>query len=267
MKDKKENPQTRVLIIDDEPLACKTLAAILIGKGFEVMHTAYGWEGLEFFKKGFDIVILDLKLPDVNGIDVLKQIKKQAPQTIVILVTAYASVDTAVTAMNEGAFTYLTKPFEVDDLTQVIQDAQEEQNEELRRARLISNLSLLYKVSKKLEGEIELHSISQLAARYFADVADIDICAILLREKKTDDFYFFALSGAEFDRDQLGQKRFQLEEKMYKRLVMEHNAVLIPQLKIKPKNFRICSFKEPAFFIYFSSCFKKEPYGLGIVCY
>ena len=261
---KEKNKQDTVLIIDDEPLICKTLAAILENKGFDVTHTASGGEGLESFKNGFKIVILDLKLPDISGIEVLRQIKKQVPETIVILVTAYASVATAVTAMNEGAFTYLTKPFEVDELMRVIKDACDEQNEESRRMRLINNLSLLYKVSKKLEGEIELHSISKLAARYFADVVDINVCAILLPEKEGKGFNFIALSGVEFDRSQLEPKRFLLEEQMYTRLVLEHNAVLIPQLKVKPQILEYIPVKNPHSMFIFPLVLKKKLVGLAL---
>ncbi len=229
-----ENNNYSILIIDDEPLLTKTLTAILGSKGFEVKNTALGKDGLELLKEGFDLLLLDIKLPDTNGLEVLKQVKLKFPQTIVILITAYASVETAVTAMNEGAYTYLTKPFEVDELLSAINGAFEKKRLDAERERILNSLTLLYKVNKELEGVIELHSIARLAARYFAEAVNIEVCAILLIDQKTREFRFGALNGVPYDIGYLAQKRFKLGRKMYKTLIEEYNAVLIPELKTKP---------------------------------
>lgn len=224
----------RILIIEDESLSARSLTAILQSEGFDVKSTAFGKEGLQWLKEGFDLVILDMKLPDLNGIEVLRVIKRKYAQVGVILITAYASVETAVAAMNEGAFTYITKPFEVDDLLKAINDALKQRRVQDQQVRILSNLSLLYQMSKEMEGVIELYSISVLAATYFLDVVKLKVCAILLIDETTNEFFFSALRGVKCDISKLAEKRFELDKKMYERLIKDHNAILISELQSKP---------------------------------
>ncbi|MFH2137979.1 MAG: HD domain-containing phosphohydrolase [Candidatus Omnitrophota bacterium] len=263
MKRKKADRPT-ILIVDDEPLASKTLAAILELQEYSVNYTAFGREGLEYLKEGVDLMLLDLKLPDINGIEVLKQAKRKFPDTIVILITAYATVETAVTAMNEGAFTYLTKPFDVEVLFKIIEEALASKQKSSRKERLVSNLSLVYKISKELEGIIELHSIASLASRYLSNAIDADVCAILLMDKKTGEFYFGALDGAEYDKNALSYKRFKLDNRMHKQLVTEHNAILIPQLKSKLPILKYIPVEDPQSLFIFPLVAKDELVGLTL---
>ncbi len=84
---------------------------------YSVTETGMGRDGINHIRdNGFDIVITDLRLPDVDGIEVLKACKRHSPETMVILITAYGSVDTAVEAMKYGAYDYITKPFSMDEL-------------------------------------------------------------------------------------------------------------------------------------------------------
>jgi two-component system response regulator HydG len=107
----------RILIIDDEPLMRMTVGDALKEDGSAVSETGSGREGIDLLREGaFDIVITDLRLPDMDGIEVLKASKRHSPSTMVVLMTAYGSVDTAVEAMKFGAYDYLTKPFSMDEL-------------------------------------------------------------------------------------------------------------------------------------------------------
>ena len=105
------------MVIDDEPLRRVTIQDALIAAGYEVVTAETGRKGLGFFwDNQTDILITDLKLPDMDGIQVLKEVKTRNPETHVIVITAYGSIDSAVTAMKEGASDYLTKPFSMDEL-------------------------------------------------------------------------------------------------------------------------------------------------------
>jgi len=106
-----------ILIIDDEKRMCGVLKAALELNNHHV-ETAYdGDSGIDKFKKGeFDIVITDLKMPGKDGIAVLDEVKKTSPETEVILMTAYATAQTAVEAMRKGAYDYLIKPFEMVEM-------------------------------------------------------------------------------------------------------------------------------------------------------
>ncbi len=112
----------KILIVDDEPLMRISISDALKGEVYTVMDTGLGIEGIDIVKReNVDVVITDLRLPDTNGIDVLKQCKRYSPETMVILITAHGSVDTAVEAMKYGAYDYITKPFAMDELLLMIE--------------------------------------------------------------------------------------------------------------------------------------------------
>ncbi|HHV61990.1 MAG TPA: sigma-54-dependent Fis family transcriptional regulator [Firmicutes bacterium] len=114
----------RVLIVDDEPNMRRVLSDVLAEEGYEVAVAKNGNEGAEKGVSGrFDVVVLDLKLPDCSGIDVLKKIRKGNPETAVIMMTAFSSVETAIEAMKLGAYDYITKPFKIDKFKGVIKSA------------------------------------------------------------------------------------------------------------------------------------------------
>lgn len=128
----------RILVIDDEVLLRNFLAETLRRKNYDVQTAESGEAGIAKFKEqGFDLVITDMKMPDMTGIDVLKTIKALSPQTVVIVITAYGSVENAVEAMRLGAFNYLIKPFTPDTIEALIEKAKEhigliDENEYLR---------------------------------------------------------------------------------------------------------------------------------------
>ncbi|WKZ33805.1 MAG: sigma-54 dependent transcriptional regulator [Thermodesulfobacteriota bacterium] len=110
---------SRILIIDDEPLMRISIGDALKDEGYEVSDAATGREGLAVARDGitpFDIVITDLRLPDIDGLEVLKSLRKSSPEAMVVLITAFGAVETAVEAMKYGAYDYVTKPFAMDEL-------------------------------------------------------------------------------------------------------------------------------------------------------
>jgi DNA-binding NtrC family response regulator len=109
-----------ILIVDDEPLIRKSLYEILKIEGFDAHAVLNGEEALAIMNsKRFDIVITDMKLPKMSGMDLISAIKKDYPSTEVILITGYGSIETAVEAMKKGAFDYITKPV-VDDEIKIL---------------------------------------------------------------------------------------------------------------------------------------------------
>ncbi|MBL8072868.1 MAG: sigma-54-dependent Fis family transcriptional regulator, partial [Nitrospira sp.] len=111
-----------VLLVDDEPLMRLSMLDALEAVGCEVQAVATGPEGIEAIqKRTFDLVITDLRLPGADGLTVLKTAKEKAAQTEVLMITAHGSVETAVGAMKLGAFDYITKPFQMDELLLIIE--------------------------------------------------------------------------------------------------------------------------------------------------
>ncbi|MEJ2313885.1 MAG: sigma-54 dependent transcriptional regulator [Nitrospirota bacterium] len=106
------NVKSRILVVDDEKDICKALQFLLLGEGYEVKTAHSGEAALEILKKErFDVVLTDLKMEKVDGMAVLEEAKRLSPDTAVIIMTAYASVESAVEAMKKGAADYIVKPF------------------------------------------------------------------------------------------------------------------------------------------------------------
>ena len=121
---------TEILIIEDEEEMRIALTEVLIRNGYSVHTASNGIEGLELFnKEPFNMVITDVKMPKVSGLEVLKEIKKQSPQIPVIMITAYGTIDNAVEAMREGAFDYILKPFSAEILDDTVLRAIRNQTE------------------------------------------------------------------------------------------------------------------------------------------
>ena len=113
--------KTHVLITDDEPLVRKSLKETLRYQGYNVTTAKDGVQALEILKNySVDILMTDMKMPNLGGIDLLKQVKKQYPRTQVVLMSAYGQIETAVEAMRLGAAHYIEKPFEDFQITEML---------------------------------------------------------------------------------------------------------------------------------------------------
>ncbi len=118
-----------ILIVDDDENVCKSLELIFGKKGYETETAFTGREALKMAKrKFFNIALLDIKLPDVEGIDLITPLKEMHPDTAVIMVTGNASMENAVRALNEGAAAYNTKPLNMDEVLATIENVVEKQH-------------------------------------------------------------------------------------------------------------------------------------------
>ncbi len=132
---------TPVHIIDDEPVIHDVLGQLLTSEGYEVEQSSSGEEALEKHRaRTFDVVLLDLLMPGMDGLTVLGRLRKIDPQAAVIVITAYASVESAIAAMKQGAFDYVQKPFKHDDLLLTIQRALERRRLQEENLRLKDEL-------------------------------------------------------------------------------------------------------------------------------
>jgi two-component system response regulator PilR (NtrC family) len=115
-----------ILVVDDEQSLRDVLSIMLKRAGYAVTSAVDGEEAIELLNKEiFDLVITDLRMPKIDGMEVLKAVKSASPETVVLIITAFASADSAVEAMKQGAYDYLTKPFQVDEVQLIIRNALE----------------------------------------------------------------------------------------------------------------------------------------------
>ena len=132
-----------ILIVDDDKSTCRSLSLILDKKGYETGTARTGQEALKRVQESFfNVALLDIRLPDMEGVKLLASLKRMHPDIIVLMVTAYASLETAVQALNEGASAYITKPFNVDSILTTVRNALEKQ-------RLVIENRRLYEVAQR----------------------------------------------------------------------------------------------------------------------
>jgi two-component system response regulator PilR (NtrC family) len=116
----------KILVVDDEKGLREVLSIMLKRAGYAVIEATDGEEAIGHINKEiFDLVITDLRMPKADGMEVLKAVKSSSPETVVLVITAFATADSAVDAMKQGAYDYLTKPFQVDEVQLIIRNALE----------------------------------------------------------------------------------------------------------------------------------------------
>jgi len=140
----------KILVVDDEKSMRDFLSIVLKKEGYAVTTAEDGETASRLVKQEiFDLVLTDVKMPRMNGLQVLKTVKEASPDTIVVMITAFASTETAIEAMKEGAYDYLTKPFQIEEVKLIIQNA-------LEKKRLRAENQLL---KKKVKGATTLEDI------------------------------------------------------------------------------------------------------------
>jgi DNA-binding NtrC family response regulator len=130
--------QPKILVIDDEQAAVRNVQHILSKEGCEVIATQSGQNALKLLEQHrFDLVLTDLRMPNVDGMEILRRAKEISPDTEVIMITGYATVSSAISAMKMGAYHYVIKPYKIDEVRKVVREALEKQlllreNQELK---------------------------------------------------------------------------------------------------------------------------------------
>jgi two-component system cell cycle sensor histidine kinase/response regulator CckA len=114
----------KILIADDEPRFCESLRLLLSSQGYDITTTTSGFEAQNLISSDqFDLALLDLVIPDMDGHQLMEHIKRHHPETLVIIITGNSSLDSAVSALKKGAYDYLRKPFEYEELLTTVQNA------------------------------------------------------------------------------------------------------------------------------------------------
>ena len=151
----------RILVVDDEEIVIRSCLRILEGNGYEIDVAHDGHDALRKVESNtYDVMILDIMMPNLGGMEVLRRVKETHPDIDVIMITGLSQIDTAVQAMKLGAFDYISKPFEPDELKLVVQRARE------RRQLLQENLNLKSAVSSKYRFDNIIGSSPPMQAVY-----------------------------------------------------------------------------------------------------
>ena len=119
---KEEKKKVKILVVDDEPDLREMLSGILFDKGYEAVMAQNGREAIKIVKdNGLSIIFMDIKMPDMNGVEAYKEIKKTSTAAVTVMMTGYVVEDLVKEAMNEGVYACLKKPFEMDDILNIVE--------------------------------------------------------------------------------------------------------------------------------------------------
>jgi serine phosphatase RsbU (regulator of sigma subunit)/DNA-binding response OmpR family regulator len=165
-----ENLDVSILVVDDEPDARDSLVEIFAGMGYRAEAAATGQQALELMQtRAFDVALLDIRLPDMRGTDLLSRIREMHPNTKCIMATGYASVDTSVSALNAGAYAYIEKPLNLDKVSAAIDQAVERLTLERQNRALVRELQALRDVTDNALSSLEL---PEMLRRLLSTVVD-----------------------------------------------------------------------------------------------
>lgn len=201
MPDPSPDEAPRLLVVDDEQMIREILADFLSMEGFRVRTATDGAAALvELSRSHYDLVLSDLKMPKMGGIELLEAIQKHTPNVVTIIMTGFGTVETAINAMKRGAYDYVLKPFKVEEVVLTIRRALEKQKLQAENIRLKEALSL-YKVSEAIAGSLSLDSVLETVVDTAIHEVDADHVVILLRDG----------DGEIFERARVKNPRFRRE--------------------------------------------------------
>jgi DNA-binding NtrC family response regulator len=175
-------PAVRIMIVDDEAVVRRSLGGWLTEEGYHVDTAASGKEALEALgRDDWDIFLIDIKMPGIDGLELQRRIQEHHPEATVIIMTAYASVDTAVEAMKQGAYDYIVKPFDPENLGNLIRKAAE------RKRILSENIRLREKIEElsPFQGIVGQSAAIQRVLEEVRMVAESDTTVLVRGESGT----------------------------------------------------------------------------------
>ncbi len=155
-----------ILLIDDEEIMREVIVRLLQGQGYDVTVAGSGEEGLEKLEeKEVDLVLLDLMLPGMGGMVALEELVRRSPDTVVVMITAYASIENAVKATKVGAFDFVTKPFKNDELLLVIKNGLEHRELTLENRQLRQTLQSRHRFENIIGKNLQMQRLFDLIAQ------------------------------------------------------------------------------------------------------
>jgi signal transduction histidine kinase/DNA-binding response OmpR family regulator len=200
------NPN-QILVVDDDLEMQNLLRICLAPPEYDVTVTGNGRQALEMLETGqFGVAILDLMLPDLDGIKILRRIREQRPEIEIIVLTAYASLETAIEALRLGAYDYVTKPFDVDTLRSAVRRAVEKQNLALERERAEEalqqrnrELALLSRTGQVFNSTLDLEQVLVTILEEVRSLLNVATSSIWLIDPEVDELICLQGTGPRWE--------------------------------------------------------------------
>lgn len=209
-----KNSIGKILVIDDEERMCQSLVTILKDLGYQAKAATQAQEALkEIEKNNYDLIVSDIRMPELDGFDILKLAKRQNEEALVIFMTGYASLESAIQAINLGAYDYLTKPLNLADFRLTVQRAlakreldlsqnillEELKCKNLELKRKVSELNALYQTGKSLSSTADLKQLLDQIISLATKVIGAKTGSVMLINQEKEELYISAAIGLEPD--------------------------------------------------------------------
>ena len=174
----------RILVVDDEQVIRDILSEFLTMEGYVVRSVESGERALtELRLRPYDMVISDLKMPGISGIELLEQIATENLNVLTVIMTGFGTVETAITAMKKGAYDYILKPFKVEEVMHVVRRGLERQRLQAENIRLRESLTI-FKVSEAIATSLDINHVLDVILRAALDEVDADVASLHLKDPR-----------------------------------------------------------------------------------
>jgi signal transduction histidine kinase/CheY-like chemotaxis protein len=242
----------RILVVDNEPRMVDSLKTLLSMEGYDVVGENDSSEVVSIIESSeFDLVIADIKMPGLDGIELLRRVRSKDPHMGVILITGYASLETAKDAIDEGAFGYLTKPLELDELKLVVARSIEKRKVELERLRLLSELKIanetlqlklvqldaLSSAGNLLATTVDLKEALTSILSLAIDVIGAKLGSVMILDPEMNELYIGASCG--LDDDVVQSTRMKLGSSISGYVAQSGQPLIVEDIEKDPRFARI----------------------------
>jgi len=206
----------KIIVVDDEQSVLDVISEVIENAGFEVTTFTESRRAIEALENNsFDILITDLKMPDIDGIQLTKKKKKVSPEIEIIIITGYASLETALDAVKSDVYNYILKPFNVTDILLTIQKAADSirlrrLNQKLNKKveKALSDLTILHEVSKIINSSDQISEVLNFALGLIETSIELNMITVMLYDEKTEEFFIEKAIG--FSDDSIKNFRIRL---------------------------------------------------------
>ena len=229
-----------LLVVDDEKVILEILKDFLMLEGFKVSCANSGEDAMQMLHKDFyDLIITDLKMPGISGLDLLKHVSERFPHTVTVVMTGFGTLETAIDAMKSGAYDYILKPFKVDEVIHIIKRGLDKKRLEEENIQLKETISL-YNASEAINASLSLENVLHLLLDTASNLVHCDCAALFLKNWKENKFELKRIRKSEKGEEIKGLEKIQLDK-----LINEHKKkvpVLLAngefeRLEIVPKGY------------------------------
>lgn len=232
MDNENNGKRERILVVDDEEVIRDLLVSFLMKEGYSIQTASSGVEALEeLSKNSFDLVVTDINMPGMSGLDLLKNIRQQYPDTVVLIMTGFASIETTMAAIKQGAYDYIMKPFKINEMKKAIDHALDRFRLASENAKLRETMSLL-KVSNALSKTIDLKDLLQLILATALNHTGATRGSLMMLDEKGKELIIKASVGIE--EDIIEKSRVKLGEGISGKVAAEREPVLISDVTSHP---------------------------------